>query len=65
MMHEVTLHHFAIQKNERVYQFIIQPGISFEELEAAIEEFKVEFAAKKEALLKQNEIQAQEAPKEE
>ncbi len=42
-MNQAALFHFAIQKNDRVFQFIIQPGSPWEEVEQALEQFKKEF----------------------
>ena len=42
-MNQAALFHFAIQKNDRLYQLIVQPGSPWEELEAALEAFKKEF----------------------
>jgi hypothetical protein len=42
-MNQAALFHFAVQKNERLYQFIVQPGAPWEELDEALDQLKKEF----------------------
>ncbi len=65
-MDSYVLFHFAVardfevdgQKSKRVYQFAVQPGSPWEEIESAFEEFKAEFSK-----LKDESIAAEAAKK--
>lgn len=35
---------FAINKNERSYQLLIQPGAPFEDIQAILDQYKADFA---------------------
>lgn len=53
-MNQFVLFHFTINKNDRVYQFSMQPGVSWEDIEAVCDEFKQEFLKlKQEAIEKE------------
>jgi hypothetical protein len=40
-MNQFVLFHFTIDKNNRIYQFVVQPGAPWEDIEAVVEEFKI------------------------
>lgn len=39
-MNQFALFHFTIEKNEKLYQFVIQPGSSWEDIETVLKEFQ-------------------------
>jgi hypothetical protein len=39
-MNQFALFHFTIEKNNKVYQFIVQPGSPWEDIEEALKEFQ-------------------------
>lgn len=39
-MNQFALFHFTIEKNNKLYQFVVQPGSSWEDIESALDEFK-------------------------
>jgi len=42
-MNQYALLHFAITKNDRLFQILIQPGTPWEDLDEVLREFHVEF----------------------
>lgn len=53
-MNQFVLFHFTVNKNDRLYQFVIQPGAPWEDIEAVCEEFKTQFLTlKQEAIEKE------------
>ena len=46
-MDSFALFHFAIKKNDRVYQVVLQPGAPWDEINQVMDDFKAEFAALK------------------
>jgi len=42
-MNQYALLHFAISKNDRLFQILIQPGTPWEDLEEVLREFHTEF----------------------
>lgn len=65
MMNQAVLFHFAIQKNDRVYQFQVQPGAPWEEIQATLDEMKAEFVVLQQqaekAAAEKNEVKPEEA----
>jgi hypothetical protein len=39
-MNQFALFHFTIEKNDKLYQFVIQPGSSWEDIENVLKEFQ-------------------------
>lgn len=59
-MNQYALFHFSITKNDRLFQFILQPGTPWEDLELALADFKEQFAQlRQEAEKKEQEKQAE------
>jgi hypothetical protein len=52
-MDQFVLFHFAIKKNERFYQFSVQPGTPWEDVESALDEIKANIITLKEETIKQ------------
>ena len=44
--------HFTINQNNKIYELNLDPGSSWEDLEAVLEKFKEQFSALKESALK-------------
>ena len=42
-MNQFVLFHFVITKNDRVYEFSVQPGTPWDDIEEVLEEFKEKF----------------------
>lgn len=57
-MNQFALFHFTIEKNNKVYQFIVQPGSPWEDIEEALKEFQENMLALKEEA-KKNEAASQ------
>jgi hypothetical protein len=43
MMNQFLVFHFNINKNDKNFQLMMQPGCSYEEVAEVLEQFKVEF----------------------
>jgi len=55
MMNQWHMFNFSIQKDEKHYVFQLLPGSNWEEIQAVLDEFKVEFKALQEQAVKQEE----------
>lgn len=60
-MNQLVMFHFVINLNEKHFQFLAQPGTNFDEIESALEEFKVKFAELKAAAIENEKAKAAEA----
>lgn len=56
--------HFNIQKEQRNYQIMLQPGAPFDEIQAVLDEFKESFVALQENYKEQEAKQKSEQEKE-
>jgi len=63
MMNQAQLLVYGLKHNDKVFQFLIQPGSTFEEVDEILNQFKKEFSGMKiEAEKQLAEKKAQEAP---
>lgn len=58
-MNQYMLYHFTINKNDRVFQLIIQPGTPWEDLEEVMAEFTSQFLQIKAEAKAKEEAQAE------
>ena len=63
-MDQFLVLHFNIQKNERNYQLMIQPGAPFEDIYAVLDELKDSFKKIQEEQLEKERVAKEEAEKE-
>lgn len=61
-MNQFALLHFTINKNDRIYQVVVQPGAPWEDLEAVLHEFHQEFGKIKQEQLDLAAAKALENP---
>jgi hypothetical protein len=61
-MNQAVFFHFAIQKQERIYQFIVQPGSPWEEVESVLEDFKKDFNELREKLAAEEAAKKESQP---
>lgn len=55
-MNQYVLFNFSLVKNDRIFQFSVQPGAPWEDVEAILDEFKVNvIRLKEEAIAKEAE----------
>lgn len=65
-MNQYVLFHFTVTKNDRLYQFAVQPGTPWEDVEAVLDEMKASIITlKEEAIKKEAEEKAQSEQKSE
>ncbi len=59
-MNQYVLFHFTVTKNDRLYQFAVQPGTPWADVEAVLDEMKASIVTLKEdAIKKEAEQKAQ------
>lgn len=60
ILNQYALFHFSITKNDRVFQFIVQPGTPWDDLDLALADFKEHFVQlRQETEKKEQEKQAE------